>query len=259
MYSRLSEIAFRWARITPQPEPPFGAPGSVRTFRAGKNYYYIRLLRWGSGQIGAAIGLTFSIGFTTAAVQGFERAVASPPAAVGSPSPESPISTSPSPHASMTPAVVGPAAAATPSGEAKGPTLSGAPSPSPTASRSSRRNRDRVSAGAFLRRMTSRMPPWVLAVFTSWFVPVLLLLELLGILVFLAQLPFTYALARLEFEQHWYIVTDRSLRIRTGVLSLTESTMRFANSISGRGQRRILAFPRKPSRPPGRSCARPAP
>jgi uncharacterized membrane protein YdbT with pleckstrin-like domain len=39
----------------------------------------------------------------------------------------------------------------------------------------------------------------------------------------------TYALVRLEFEQHWYIVTDRSLRIRTGILRLQESTMSFAN------------------------------
>ncbi|MBC7368594.1 MAG: PH domain-containing protein, partial [Undibacterium sp.] len=34
---------------------------------------------------------------------------------------------------------------------------------------------------------------------------------------------------RLDFELHWYIVTDRSLRIRTGVLRLQEATMSFAN------------------------------
>jgi len=34
---------------------------------------------------------------------------------------------------------------------------------------------------------------------------------------------------RLEFEQHWIIVTDRSLRIRTGLFSLRDSTMSFAN------------------------------
>ena len=39
----------------------------------------------------------------------------------------------------------------------------------------------------------------------------------------------TYSLVRLGFEQHWYIVTDRSLRIRTGILRLQESTMSFAN------------------------------
>jgi membrane protein YdbS with pleckstrin-like domain len=39
----------------------------------------------------------------------------------------------------------------------------------------------------------------------------------------------TFAAVRLEFELHWYIVTDRSLRIRTGLLRLQESTMSFAN------------------------------
>jgi len=63
----------------------------------------------------------------------------------------------------------------------------------------------------------------------SWFVPLFVFLEYLGILTFLLVFPVTYALVRIEFEQHWYIVTDRSLRIRTGVLSLSESTMSFAN------------------------------
>jgi uncharacterized membrane protein YdbT with pleckstrin-like domain len=39
----------------------------------------------------------------------------------------------------------------------------------------------------------------------------------------------TFAAVRLDFELHWYIVTDRSLRIRTGIWRLQESTMSFAN------------------------------
>ncbi len=39
----------------------------------------------------------------------------------------------------------------------------------------------------------------------------------------------TFVALRLEYELHWYIVTDRSLRIRTGLLRLQESTMSFAN------------------------------
>ena len=42
-------------------------------------------------------------------------------------------------------------------------------------------------------------------------------------------LPLTFALVRLDYELRWYIVTDRSLRIREGVTSLRESTMTFAN------------------------------
>ena len=68
-----------------------------------------------------------------------------------------------------------------------------------------------------------------MTIFRNWVVPFLLLLEFFAIASFLLSLPFTYALVKVEFEQHWYIVTDRSLRIRTGVLSLSESTMSFAN------------------------------
>jgi len=66
-----------------------------------------------------------------------------------------------------------------------------------------------------------RTPPWVMDLIT--------LAELLAILGFLAQLPVTFAAVRLDWELRWYIVTDRSLRIRAGLWSLQESTMSFAN------------------------------
>ncbi len=47
--------------------------------------------------------------------------------------------------------------------------------------------------------------------------------------IFLASLPITYFLQRLNYEMRWYIVTDRSLRIRSGVVWLREMTMTFAN------------------------------
>jgi uncharacterized membrane protein YdbT with pleckstrin-like domain len=53
--------------------------------------------------------------------------------------------------------------------------------------------------------------------------------ELIAIAVFIAQLPFSYALLRLDFEMRWYILSDRSLRIREGTLSVHEQTMAFAN------------------------------
>jgi hypothetical protein len=71
------------------------------------------------------------------------------------------------------------------------------------------------------QRMAARTPSWV--------IPVIAFLEFAGILFFLVQLPVTFAAVRLDFEMHWYIVTDRSLRIRTGIWSLQESTMSFAN------------------------------
>jgi uncharacterized membrane protein YdbT with pleckstrin-like domain len=44
-----------------------------------------------------------------------------------------------------------------------------------------------------------------------------------------ASIPITYFLQRLNYEMRWYIVTDRSLRIRCGVMWLREMTMTFAN------------------------------
>jgi len=53
--------------------------------------------------------------------------------------------------------------------------------------------------------------------------------ELIGVAIFLVQIPFTYMLVRLDYEMRWYIVTDRSLRIRTGIWNVRESTLTFAN------------------------------
>jgi uncharacterized membrane protein YdbT with pleckstrin-like domain len=53
--------------------------------------------------------------------------------------------------------------------------------------------------------------------------------EVMAWLGFLAQLPLTFALLRLDYEMRWYILSDRSLRIREGVLTVREKTMTFAN------------------------------
>lgn len=54
-------------------------------------------------------------------------------------------------------------------------------------------------------------------------------LEAIGFTVLLIQMPFTYALVRFDYELRFYIVTDRSLRIREGVTRIRERTMTFAN------------------------------
>jgi len=73
-------------------------------------------------------------------------------------------------------------------------------------------------------QLTRKIADW-----PSWTFPLIRWLEYGAIVIFIGQLPITIFLTRLEFEQHWYIVTDRSLRIRTGILRLKESTMSFAN------------------------------
>ena len=54
-------------------------------------------------------------------------------------------------------------------------------------------------------------------------------IEAWGVIVFVVQLPFTALPIILDWELRWYIVTDRSLRIREGVWKVSELTMTFAN------------------------------
>jgi membrane protein YdbS with pleckstrin-like domain len=54
-------------------------------------------------------------------------------------------------------------------------------------------------------------------------------LKVLGFVLYLVQIPLTYALMRLDYELRWYVVTDRSLRLRTGIWRVREMTMSFAN------------------------------
>ena len=46
-------------RVPHDPEPPFGAPGSPRVFRAGRKYFTLRILGWGFTQLFVLAGLIF--------------------------------------------------------------------------------------------------------------------------------------------------------------------------------------------------------
>ncbi|MEJ2502603.1 MAG: PH domain-containing protein, partial [Gemmatimonadota bacterium] len=46
---------------------------------------------------------------------------------------------------------------------------------------------------------------------------------------FIVQIPLSFAALRLDYELRWYMLSDRALRIREGVLSVRERTMTFAN------------------------------
>ena len=54
-------------------------------------------------------------------------------------------------------------------------------------------------------------------------------IEVVGIGGYLVQLPFSFLMVRLDYRYRWYMVTDTSLRIREGLLSIREQTMTFAN------------------------------
>jgi membrane protein YdbS with pleckstrin-like domain len=65
--------------------------------------------------------------------------------------------------------------------------------------------------------------------FPLWVQSTLHTLEGIMFIVLAALWIFTYFQTRLNFEMRWYIVTDRSLRIRSGIVSVQEITMTFAN------------------------------
>ena len=55
------------------------------------------------------------------------------------------------------------------------------------------------------------------------------LLEAGAWLGFVVQAAGSFALVRLDWELRWYLISDRSLRVREGLLRLNEKTMTFAN------------------------------
>jgi hypothetical protein len=183
MFDRLKHVVLAFMRVPHDPTPPFGAPGSVRIFRAGRNFLHLRLVRWGLGQVAAVIGLAFSITFLAwfkSDIEAIWRA-------------EAPAAVAPAPVASTVAA----------NADRGRRTLRGDP------------------AAQLARDVARHGSPWMLVV--------LEIFEGLAVLLFVAQIPLSLAVVWLEFDLHWYMVTDRSLRIRTGILRLQESTMSFAN------------------------------
>ena len=53
--------------------------------------------------------------------------------------------------------------------------------------------------------------------------------EVVGVGFFVAQIPFSFLLVRLDYRYRWYMVTDTTLRIREGLLAIREQTMTYAN------------------------------
>jgi membrane protein YdbS with pleckstrin-like domain len=73
----------------------------------------------------------------------------------------------------------------------------------------------------FAVSFVSKLPPLARTIF--------LIVGTVATGIFVASIPITYFLQRLNYEMRWYIVTDRSLRIRSGVVWLQEITMTYAN------------------------------
>lgn len=193
MQRSLDLFLLRGLRVPPEPQPPHGAADSLRVFRAGRNLYRLRLLRWGVVQLFALFGIVFWVAVfidIESEVAARRQSGARPPM------------TADSFAQTMQRAgqeVAGPRDKTT--GRRQGKGLAG------------------LKRG--LAEIAIQAPSWVF--------PLLWLVKLGGVLVYLVQLPFTFLLVRLDYEMRWYMVTDRSLRIRHGILKVSESTMSFAN------------------------------
>jgi membrane protein YdbS with pleckstrin-like domain len=195
MYDRLRTWVLHVMRVPHDPEPPFGAPGSIRVFRAGRNYFKLRLLGWGAAQLFVLAGIVF----WAAVLFDVERTALAQKQSRGSPPPLT--------------------------RETFGETIKSVAAPPPATDKNARRRRSSVDGWTGFKRglvkVAVRLPYWAF--------PLIWFLKVSGLALFLAQIPFTYMLRRLDYELRWYIVTDRSLRIRTGLVRLQESTMSFAN------------------------------
>ncbi len=181
MFDRLRSRLLQLLKVPPEPEPPFGDPRSTRVFRAGKNYFKLRLLGWAAGQAVVLVGIFIGIGVVaTVEYQATEIRAAERSAAVNHETPSS---------------------ANTPK------------------SRPSRRQPqsplDAIVGAA------AKLPPGAFALLWA--------LKALGLAIFAGQAVVSYFVLRLDYEMRWYIVTDRSLRIRTGLWRVQEMTMSFAN------------------------------
>ncbi len=198
MFERLRSVVLGVLRVPPEPHPPAGRPDSVRIFRAAPNYYRLRLAVWAAGQTLALAGILFWIGVLSVGRSKWQeqRAQAA--------------------HAS-------PPAAAQPADDAMTNRAAGGETDRPAVEKRDRRRkaRNQEPFSAKAARLADRLPAWA--------VPAVFTLEALGIVFFFAQAFVSYTVLRLDYDQRWYMVTDRSLRIRSGVWSVWEMTMSFAN------------------------------
>ena len=74
------------------------------------------------------------------------------------------------------------------------------------------------TAAAIALSRKGQSSSWLLLLIPALVLPLVVGLRLLAL-----------AILRLDFEKRWYLVTDRSLRVREGILTVREMTVTFAN------------------------------
>ena len=193
MYQRITTQLLRLLKVPHDPQPPHGDPASLQVFRAGRNLFKLKLVGWGLTQLLAFAGIVFwLVVFIDVEVEVNARRKATQ---------AQPALTADSFAKTMEKA-----------GREVGAGGNGA-----------RKKSGNGFAGLKhgLAQIGTQLPWWAF--------PLLWTLKIIGITAYFIQLPVTYLITRLDYELRWYMVTDRSLRIRVGVWKVAESTMSFAN------------------------------
>jgi len=204
MYEPLRRRALALLKVPPEPQPPMGDPASLQVFRAGKNYFRLRMITWVAAQLIAFAAILFWL----AILIDVERMAQEQKAA----------------HVASVPAA---AAHAPTEGKRMDPTQQVGESIKLAAERMATAARNKAPgqwfAGfkQFLVELAVLLP--------SWAFPLIWVVKIISFVFYLGQIPVTYAVRRLDYEMRWYMVTDRSLRLRHGVWKVLESTMSFAN------------------------------
>jgi membrane protein YdbS with pleckstrin-like domain len=206
MYEPLRRRALALLKVPHEPQPPLGDPSSLRVFHAGKNYFRLRLTSWAVAQLIALAAILFWL----AVLIDVERM---------------------SQERKNAPPVPPPAAAARAPGQGKsaaqkreeqvGEAIKMAAERMATAAKNKAPVQTLAGFKQFLVELAVLLP--------SWTFPVIWLVKIVTFAFYLVQIPVTYAVRRLDYEMRWYMVTDRSLRLRSGVWKVVESTMSFAN------------------------------
>jgi uncharacterized membrane protein YdbT with pleckstrin-like domain len=63
----------------------------------------------------------------------------------------------------------------------------------------------------------------------AWFILLLKAGEVLGWVAFLFEAVIGWTIVRLDFELRWYMLSDRAIRIREGIVTVREKTIALAN------------------------------
>jgi membrane protein YdbS with pleckstrin-like domain len=235
MFNPVRSALLAFFKVPPEPHPPSGSPGSLRVFRAGKNYFNLRLFGWGFGQLFALAGIVFWVYvFIVVEAEVQKRRETEQPATL--PTDAASLEEFVRSIAAASEAPDKPASEGTAAGTAGTPAIDTAGEPVTTLGAATEATEDRPGKGkrkvrvriegwnGFKRALVEiglRLPPAA--------IPVLWALKIVGIVIYLVQIPVTYFLRRLDYEMRWYMVTDRSLRLRWGVAKVQETTMSFAN------------------------------